>query len=174
VTRKDIMCEPGAERIAFRSTQGTGRHLKSRWTELEVWFRHQADGRPPFVTVVAGRSSVPGEDQRETVQEAATLRVAGTHFMRDTLPAQAVRDEAQQWWDDYRGSRVRVVVAHMEQCEPILALVGAESGIEWVDGSGAIMAKRITRYRDRWDNEWELEQSNGGMSLYRIGEQANG
>ena len=98
MTRKDIMCEPGAERIAFRSTQGTGRHLKARWTELEVWFRHEANGRPPFVTVVAGRSSVPGEDQRETVQEAATLRIAGTHFMRDTLPAQAVRDEANDWW----------------------------------------------------------------------------
>jgi len=179
VTHDDISNEPGAKRIAHRSTQATDPlRYKRHWTEIEVWFRPDAGERPPFVAVVLGCTSVDGQSTRETVTEAATLRLA-LSYIGDGLPAQAVRQQALAWMDRYTSDRwlkdrARVVVARMGACSAILELIGAKPDVATVSNGGAIMAVRITTYHDQWGLEWELEQSNGGETLYRIAETIGG
>lgn len=106
VTHDDIKNEPGALRIAHRSTQANDPlRLKRHWTELEMWFRPDAGDRPPFVVVVLGCTSVPGQETRETVTEAGSLRLA-LSYLGDGAPASYIRHQAQSWWDQYSAGAV--------------------------------------------------------------------
>jgi hypothetical protein len=88
------------QRIAFRSTRGSGAFAKLRWTELAVFHRHEgAEGGRCWTAVTCGCSDVEGESDRRTMLVTNDLERALQHF-DNSAPARSVAEQARAWEEE--------------------------------------------------------------------------
>lgn len=92
-----------AVRIAHRSSHAPSR---TRWTEISIFYDQAAQDREPgdrkpWIAVVAGLSTEPGDTARRNVHRAGTLERALKIIDRTTQIGMVVCAEAEEWLADH-------------------------------------------------------------------------
>jgi len=98
--RNDMKTKPGfehAERIAFATSEPVGVPA-GRWTELGVYYDHRpTNPGKPWIAVVRGCSTYPGETMREEIIQVGTLERALKLFDPNSQLGRSVIAQAEDW-----------------------------------------------------------------------------